>query len=472
MGSLSWVRTSGISVVCLLTATCSYPPSLLEQVLELGYLTAATRNTPTTYYQAAYGPGGPEYELVSAFAESLGVEARMVVPPRFQDVVPAVISGSVHLAAAGLSVTDDRWDVVRFGPAYQMVRPQVVYRVGERRPRSPEDLLDQEITVMSGSAHAERLRDLRRRHPGLQWTEESDIESEELLYRVSQRELAYTVADSNEVALNRRFYPELRVGFDVGPSEALAWVFAQGEDDSLIDAATGFFEQIEADGSLDRILRRYYGAADRFDYVGTRTFLRHIDSRLPQYRVLFFDAARDTDLDWRLLAAIAYQESHWDEDAVSYTGVRGLMMLTTQTAEQVGIADRTDPASSVTGGARYLAWMKTRIPERIPEPDRTWMALAAYNVGLGHLEDARILAQARGLDPDHWPDVRDSLPLLSQQHWYRQTRFGYARGREPVQYVDNIRSYYDVLIWMTSDLHRNARQPVSDETGTAVGGGG
>jgi peptidoglycan lytic transglycosylase F len=466
-----WVQRSSITVVCLLTATCSYPPILLDQVLELGYLSVATRNSPTTYYQAAYGAEGPEYELASLFAESLGVTVRMVVPPRFQDLVPAVAAGRVHLAAAGLSVTDDRWQQVRFGPSYQMVQPQVVYRVGERRPRAAADLLEREVTVISGSSHAERLLDLRRRHPGLQWNEESDVESEELLYRVSQRQLAYTVADSNEVALNRRFYPELRVGFEVGPPEAVAWAFSPTADDSLLDAATLFFEQIEADGRLDRIMRRYYGATDRFDYVGTRTFLRHIDSRLPQYRVMFLDAARESEMDWRLLAAVAYQESHWDEDAVSYTGVRGLMMLTRQTAQQVGIEDRTDAASSVRGGARYLAWMKTRIPERIPEPDRTWMALAAYNVGLGHLEDARILAESRGADPDHWPDVRDSLPLLSQRRWYQQTQFGYARGREPVRYVDNIRSYYDVLIWMTSDLNRSVGQSQRQDPDEAIGGG-
>jgi len=459
-------------VVCSLTATCSYPPSLLEQVLELGYLSVATRNSPTTYFQAAYGPGGPEYDLVSGFADALGVEVRMVVPPRFLDVVPAVAEGRVHMAAAGLSVTSARWDQVRFGPAYQLVRPQVVYRVGERRLRAPEDLLGQQITVIAGSSHAERLNDLRRRYPGLQWNEEPDVESEELLYRVSQRELDYTVADSNEVALNRRFYPELRVGFDVGPPEALAWAFAQSDDDSLIDAATAYLERIEGDGTLDRIMRRYYGAADRFDYVGTRTFLRHIDSRLPQYRVMFLNAARETDIDWRLLAAIAYQESHWDQDAVSYTGVRGLMMLTQDTADHIGISDRTDPASSVMGGARYLAMMRSSIPARIPEPDRTWMALAAYNIGLGHLEDARVLTQRQGADPDRWPDVRDHLPLLSQKRWYETTRYGYARGREPVQYVDNIRSYYDVLIWMTSDLNRSARERDTPDPDSVVGGGG
>jgi len=124
------------------------------------------------------------------------------------------------------------------------------------------------------------------------------------------------------------------------------------------------------------------------------------------------------------------------------------------------------------GGARYLAMMRSSIPARIPEPDRTWMALAAYNIGLGHLEDARVLTQRQGADPDRWPDVRDHLPLLSQKRWYETTRYGYARGREPVQYVDNIRSYYDVLIWMTSDLNRSARERDTPDPDSVVGGGG
>lgn len=469
---LGWSRRLVVLATCSLIATCSWEPSLLEQVLELGELRVGTRNTPTTYYQAAGGPEGPEYDLVAGFAESLGVGVRMVVPDRFQDILPAVASGAVHLAASGMSVTPERWEQVRFGPAYLMVRPQVVYRVGSRRPRRPEDLMESELTVISGSSHAELLTNLRRRYPGLQWREESEVESEELLYRVSHRELQYTIADSNEVALNRRFYPELRVGFDAGPPEAIAWAFPRGDDDSLYDMATAYLERIEADGTLDRILRRYYGVADSFDYVGTRTFLRHIDSRLPRFRNLFIEAEQATGWDWRLLAAVAYQESHWDQDAVSYTGVRGLMMLTQATAAQVGVEDRTDPQQSAMGGARYLEWMHDRIPERIPEPDRTWMTLAAYNVGFGHLEDARIITERRGGDPDNWAEVRESLPLLSQRRWYQTVRSGYARGREPVQYVDNIRAYYDVLIWMTSDLNRTALgTPETEDDGTRVGGG-
>ena len=170
---------------------------------------------------------------------------------------------------------------------------------------------------------------------------------------------------------------------------------------------------------------------------------------LAQYRDFFIEAASETGMDWRLLAAIGYQESHWKPDAVSPTGVRGIMMLTKAAARDLDIKDRNDPEQSIRGGARYLANMQQRIPERIPEPDRTWLALAAYNIGLGHLEDARILTQKNKGDFDRWVDVKENLPLLSKKKWFQQTRYGYARGREPVRYVDNIRTYYDILVWLT-----------------------
>jgi membrane-bound lytic murein transglycosylase F len=165
----------------------------------------------------------------------------------------------------------------------------------------------------------------------------------------------------------------------------------------------------------------------------------------------FQEAAAETGLDWRLLAAIGYQESRWDESATSPTGVQGLMMLTAETAQRVGIRNRRDPRESILGGARYFGVVDRTIPKRIADPDRTWLALAAYNVGYGHLEDARILTQRRGQDPDSWPDVRANLPLLAQERHYRTLRRGYARGWEPVGFVRNVQTYAELLRWMVPD---------------------
>ena len=209
------------------------------------------------------------------------------------------------------------------------------------------------------------------------------------------------------------------------------------------------------------MIDRYDGHIGEVDYVGTRRYQAHVEQRLPQYKEMVVDAADEADIDWRLLAAISYQESHWQPDAVSPTGVRGLMMLTNAAAEDIGVEDRIDPAQSIRGGAHYLVKMKARISEEVPEPDHTWLALAAYNVGLGHLEDARILTQKNKGDPDKWVDVKENLPLLSKKKWFQQTRYGYARGREPVRYVENIRSYYDILVWLTTQ-EKNGTAPTPE----------
>ncbi|UCE88185.1 MAG: membrane-bound lytic murein transglycosylase MltF, partial [Pseudomonadota bacterium] len=242
-------------------------------------------------------------------------------------------------------------------------------------------------------------------------------------------------------------YPSLNVAFDISEPQPLAWAFPLSDDNTLYDAAEAFFEGLTVSGELDRLLERYYGHISKFDYAGTHIYLRHVNRRLPAYRELFERAASDNNLDWRLLAAVAYQESHWNRHAVSPTGVRGIMMLTQATAAHVGIQKRTDPEQSITGGAHYLRKLLDKVPAHIPEPDRTFFALAAYNVGYGHLEDAREITKQRGGDADKWTDVKENLPLLRLRKWYSKTRHGYARGNEPVRYVENIRSYYDILSW-------------------------
>jgi membrane-bound lytic murein transglycosylase F len=166
-------------------------------------------------------------------------------------------------------------------------------------------------------------------------------------------------------------------------------------------------------------------------------------------------------IDWRLLSAIGYQESQWNALATSPTGVRGLMMLTEDTARALGIGDRLNPQASIMGGAKYFVMMRNQVPSRIREPDRTWFALAAYNVGFGHLEDARILTQMHGKNADRWDDVRNYLPLLTQEKWYTRVKHGYARGWEPTRFVENIRSYYDMLQWMTADIREP--EPVTED---------
>ncbi len=432
---------------------CDIQKSHLDRVLGNNELVVLTRNGATTYYQGPFGPTGLEYDLARGFAEFLGVKLRLETTDTLSDILSSIQSGRGDVAAAGLTVTEEREHILNFGPAYQHITPQLIYRSGRRAPRSLEDL-GGSLEVVAQSSHAEKLRKLQQTYPDLSFQVNSELESEQLLYLVWEQVIDFTVADSNEVSINRRFYPELRVAFDISAPEPLAWAFPPGEDTSLQEKAREYFEELNRSGKLERLLEQYYGYVADFDYVGTRRYMKHIKERLPPFRKWFEQAGKKTGVDWRLLAAIGYQESHWNPKAVSPTGVRGIMMLTRNTMQHLGIKkSRHDAQASIEGGALYLTNIKKKLPERIKDPDRTWLALAAYNVGFGHLEDARILAQRAGANPDKWTVVKKYLPLLSQKAWYKKTRYGYARGREPVRYVENIRSYYDILIWLTGKDH-------------------
>lgn len=455
-------------IACALLGTCQRVPSTVEQIWSLGELRVVTRNSPTAYYLGANGPEGPEYDLAQQFAAQLGVALYIYTVPGFADIREQVASGRAHLAAAGLTTNAPWGGQIAFGPPYQQVRQHLVYRQGRIKPRSLTEINGSHLEVIAGSAQAEALQRLRDRHPELVWIERRG-DSLELLGEVANGLIDYTIVDSTEFALGRNFHRNVRVGFDLMAGESLAWAMA-ARDDSLLERVERFFFDAMGNGRLAAVLERYYGRSDRFDYVGARGFIRHVQSRLPRYRQWFEEAAAKAGEDWRLIAAIGYQESRWDPDAVSFTGVRGLMMLTEDTARQLGVGDRTDARQSIFGGAQYYAEVRAKIPARVPEPDRTWLALAAYNVGYGHVEDARILAQSHRRNPDSWQDVRAFLPLLAQERWYRRTKRGYARGWEPVRYVDNIRGYLDILEWVAADSGPQALAGEAQPPGRASGG--
>ena len=427
--------------------SCSKPAPVLEQVLENGEIRVMTLNSPTSVYEGPFGQAGLEYELVTRFADYLGVKVKFIYPENLKEVLSSVTEGDVHFAAAGLTVTQERLNKIRFTPSYQTIHSQVVYLSGKRKPRNHEDLRDKKIEIIADSSHEELLKNIRQEIPDLAWQSGEETSLEELFQKILDEEIDYAVADSNEIAINRRYYPKIKIGYNISEPEQLAWAFPQSDDSSLYDRAVEFLQAIKKSGKLEELLERYYGHVDRLNFVDKRTFWRHVDDRLPQYKDIFIKAAKETGYDWKLLAAIGYQESHWNPKAKSPTGVRGIMMLTRAAAEQIGVKDRLDPEQSIIGGARYLKRMDKKIPKRIKYPDRIYLALAGYNVGFGHLEDARILTERRKDDPDKWLHVKKHLPDLSKPKVYKTLKRGYARGSEPVNYVGNIRNYYELLLW-------------------------
>ncbi|NHN36218.1 membrane-bound lytic murein transglycosylase MltF [Pseudomaricurvus alcaniphilus] len=436
---------SVIGAVLLLTR--SQPPTVLELVLAQGELTILSRNGPTTYYEGPNGLDGYEYTLAHEFAQYLGVELKISEVEHLGSLLDAVGTERGQLGAAGLTVTEERRKKVRFSAPYMEVTQQLVYRAGSNRPADIADLYDKTILVISDSAHVETLRQLQKEHPQLRWHEQSNVEMVELIEMVHNGDIDITIVDSNAYKLNRSLYPMAQVAFDVSEPQQLAWAFPRSTDNSLYDLANEFIAQARDEGKLAQIHDRHYGRLNSMDTGSALTFARRLETRLPRWQEHLQGAAEKYDLDWRLLAAISYQESHWNPRAKSYTGVRGLMMLTQATAAEMGITNRIDPEQSIYGGAKYYRKIYDRLPASIVGKSRQWMALAAYNIGFGHLEDARVLTQRHGGDPNLWDDVKKHLPLLTKRKYYSTLKHGYARGHEPVSYVRNIRNFFNTIAW-------------------------
>lgn len=439
-----------ISLICLFTISGSIRPTTVAQIRDQGEIVVVTRNSPSTYFEDNIGPTGYEYELAKAFADYLNVKLVLKQADSLSDLYNTLEKNEASFAAAGLTVTHtpQQNKSVQFSTPYMQVTQQVIYNRGGIKPKNINDLSKGRLFITSDSSHAFQLRSIQDQiFPELTWGESPDLETVELLQMVANREIDFTVVSSNEFEMLQVYYPNLAVAFDLTGAQPLAWAFPKTHDDSLFQAAQSFFRNAQTNGLLFEVKERFYGHTGQLSYAGAKRFKRQTKQKLNKYDHLFQQAAKRHDLDWRLLAAMSYQESHWNPRAKSFTGVRGMMMLTRRTAKELGVKNRLDPKQSIDGGAAYLAKLRKRLPEDIKEPDRTWMALAAYNVGYGHLTDARKLTKQDGGDSNRWMDVKDYLPRLSKKRYYKHTRHGYARGNEPVSYVQNIRRYYDVLVW-------------------------
>lgn len=418
-------------------------------------ITFVTMNSPNTYFVNGDNEyAGLEYDLAKLFVKDLnsdpqfkGAQLKLIVENHIDQILPAILSGKADIAAADLTVTEVRKKRFNFTTPYEDVQQQVVYNkdTGKTPPKNIKNLIGLPIVVPAGTSFVERLLKLHQHTPDLIWQERVDANSEKLLTEVASEEIEYTIADSHLVANLQNFHPNLGVAFALGEPEKIAWALSKQADPKLLEKANSFFAKIKKDGTLRNLVDRYHGNSKRLNPFDIKTFLIRNNTLLPKYVALFKHAQETTGIDWRLLAAISYQESHWDTFNTSPTNVRGLMMLTENTADQMGVTDRLDPKQSIAAGAKYINLMIDTVPARIPEPDRTYMALAAYNVGYAHVEDARVLAQRLKLNPDSWADIKKTLVMLNNPNYYINAKYGYCSGGAPVIYVESIRSYHSIL---------------------------
>jgi len=436
--------------VLALVGSCTPQPPQGDRWHMVGELRVVTLNSPTSYYQGAQGPEGLEFELASEFARRLNLSLYIYPVANLAAMQAELAAGRADIAAAQITA-DAGWRAVgEPADVYAHIPQLVVYHLGQERPRETLQIEAARLSVRAGSAQEHLLTRLKRTvAPSLQWIETAPRAADPV-EDVQIGEADYAVVDQREFSFSHHLYPDVAAGFALPDARPVQWVVRHGAA-RLYREVNRFFRDIASSGELEQMIEHSSGDARHFEYEESHRFQELLTERLPQFRASFEEAASRTGIDWRLLAAIAYQESQWDPTAQSANGASGVMMLTQSTAEALGVKDRRNAKQSILAGAQYFLEVHDKIPDHIPEPDRTWFAIAAYNVGFGHLEDARVLAQARGMNPDSWQDVKQQLPLLADEQWYERAKRGFCRGWEPVQFVNRIQRYLELLEWQAPE---------------------
>lgn len=424
--------------------TPSGPPRLSGDYRTVGELLVATRPDAISYRTEANGETtGFEHDLLQALGNRLGVPVRFIVYPDARKALDAVLQGETHLAAAGLG-RNERLPL-RWSSALREVEYVVAARDDAPALDEENDLAGHAVGVRRGSLAAEALEDIRRRVPGVKVRHPVRSDDQQLLEMVAKGELELAATDRLHFALAARFFPNLALARKLPIKSSIAWALPAQGSEGLAEEIESFLADARSNGLLARMGDRYFGHIRRLEQEDVSAFLSRIRERLPAFRRHFHDAQAVTGIDWRMLAALAYQESQWDPLATSRTGVRGMMMLTEDTADRMGVDDRLDPRASIIGGARYFALLREQLPDEVAEPDRSWMALAAYNLGMGHFNGARQVARGLGKDASAWLDIKEVLPLLSKPAYASRLKSGPARGGEAVITAENVRSYFEIL---------------------------
>jgi len=421
---------------------CYNPNDTLRKIKNRGQLVVITDNSAHGFYLYKDRPMGFEYQLAKEFAAFLGVKLK-IITPGWEQMFDSLQNGEGDLIASSLTKTSRRKTRMRFSDEYMAVQQQVIIRKGCAGVKKLSDLNGKTVHVRKNTSYHERLVELKKSGLNIRLKLYDNTPTEELLRQVQNNEIEITIADSNIFRLNRRYYPDLRIAFPISDQQSLGWAVKR-YDARLIKKINRFFDITKKDGRFARIYNKYYASTEVFDYVDIKKFHKRIKTRLPAFKKIIKEESEKYNFDWRLIAAVIYQESHFDPGAVSCTGVRGLMQLTMPTADEMGILNRLNPEESIKGGIKYLYKLYNQFEDLTPD-ERLKFALGSYNVGFGHIKDARHIAQKKGLDTTLWSSLEKTLPLLRYREYYEKSDFGYARGTEPVQYVNRILTYYNIL---------------------------
>jgi membrane-bound lytic murein transglycosylase F len=403
-------------------------------------LRVAVLDDPVFYQPGDGEESGFEYDLLLAFAARRNERLQVVPSNSPESSLEMLDRGEVHFIAS--APVQPKPGIVYSSPLRES-HPLIAQHVSGLPLADIESLANRTIEVMPGTVPELAIAELAKRLP-ITLQRPQAAHCIDLLSRLADGNAELVATDSAHFDVAVSYYPDIVVAQRLPGTVAYAWAF-RDSDKHLKDEADSFIAEQESNGTFTKLHDRYFGHLSRVSPIDATQFIDDMRRVLPRYRTHFQQAEAATGIDWRLLAALSYQESKWNPLATSYTGVRGMMMLTEETADVLGVSNRLDARESIRAGARYLADLADRLPAEVDEPDRTWLALAAYNLGFGHLNGARQVAASMKHDPNSWYEMKKVLPLMSRPEYYKRLKSGRARGGEAVILVENVRTYHDIL---------------------------
>ncbi len=415
----------------------------VERIKKTGILRLITNNSINTYYYYNGKPAGFEYDLAKAFADFLNVELD-VVTPGWNSMFSYLEQNKGDLIASQITITKERLEKVSFSIPHMTIRQHIIHHKLVFGPKNIEDLSFRTIHVRRGTSYQSRLETIKNSGIDLNYILHNNMPTEELIRMVHDRKIQFTIADNNIAYLNQRYYPDIRIGIAVQGKESLAWAVNKN-DLPLLEQINKFFLYANETALLKQISDKYYPDIEGSNSFDIKKFHKMIKTRLPKYKEIIIKESQKYGFDWKLVAALIYQESRFNPNARSFSNVRGLMQLTILTAQEMGIDNRLKPSESIRAGIKYLDKMVKKFDYLEDSYQRILFGMASYNIGYGHVTDAMQLAKDMNLDETKWQDLKIVLPLLSKSKYYKKTKYGYARGWEPVQYVERILTYFDIL---------------------------
>ncbi|MGZ3775151.1 MAG: membrane-bound lytic murein transglycosylase MltF [Pseudobdellovibrionaceae bacterium] len=415
----------------------------LSRVQSKGELVVLTTEDPLIFSKSKNGETtGIDHDLVESFSQSYNLPVRLVVLPNEESVLNALAKGEGDLAAARLRTVPDN-SAYLIGPAYEDTHLSL-YCHRKAQVENIQDLNGKNLLILQKDLFPGFAKYFDSVAAQIQIVEIKNKNLKQLFLANSQNQNNCILAENYSGDFYSRFFPQFEKVTALPETYSLSWLL-KADNHDLLQLVRAWYQKASREDEIMRILDRYKSNSDELDSKDIFEFFKKIRTTLPLYKKAFKEAAKEQELPWQLIASVAYQESHWEEKAISFTGVRGLMQLTEDTADHLGVEDRTDPVQSISGGAKYLRYLLDKLPQNINSQDRLTLALAAYNIGWAHLKDAQKLAERMGRNPYSWRHLRKILPMLAEPERSADFQYGAARGYETVEFVERVKAFYTLL---------------------------